>query len=266
MAIQLHEADRSSIFSYVSAEVEMTLFISGDVQCYGVESPTVSVYRIGSWDAVVMLFDDTACLYSRSGSFDVQDVVRLLGDHHIVRVSGKDADIRTLGGAMPLRMKPMTLCQLDRNAPLSGFLNPSVVVRRLSSSDMKENLSLLLGIEEFRDTYQGKDPDREQAQLVKGLAHGDIRFGLYKGGRLCAVAGSTSCGPQSAMLIGVATRKEERGNGYAHAVVTALCQEHFREGRQSVCLFWDNPDAWRMYQRMGFVPVGPFTMAYPLPQ
>jgi predicted GNAT family acetyltransferase len=211
MAIQLHEADRSSIFSYVSAEVEMTLFISGDVQCYGVESPTVSVYRIGSWDAVVMLFDDTACLYSRSGSFDVQDVVRLLGDHHIVRVSGKDADIRTLGGVMPLRMKPMTLCQLDRNAPLSGFLDPSVVVRRLSSSDMKENLSLLLGIEEFRDTYQGKDPDREQAQLVKGLAHGDIRFGLYKGGRLCAVAGSTSCGPQSAMLIGVATRKEERG-------------------------------------------------------
>jgi GNAT superfamily N-acetyltransferase len=112
----------------------------------------------------------------------------------------------------------------------------------------------VVGHEEFRDTYQGKDPDREQAQLVKGLAHGDIRFGLYKGGRLCAVAGSTSCGPQSAMLIGVATRKEERGNGYAHAVVTALCQEHFREGRQSVCLFWDNPDAWRMYQRMGFRP------------
>ncbi|MCH3919195.1 MAG: hypothetical protein LKE39_01655 [Sphaerochaeta sp.] len=65
-----------------------------------------------------------------------------------------------------------------------------------------------------------------------------------------------------------AWRPEKRngGNGYAHAVVTALCQEHFREGRQSVCLFWDNPDAWRMYQRMGFVPVGPFTMAYPLPQ
>ncbi|MCH3919196.1 MAG: hypothetical protein LKE39_01660 [Sphaerochaeta sp.] len=73
------------------------------------------------------VFDDTACLYSRSGSFDVQDVVRLLGEHHIVRVSGKDADIRTLGGVMPLRMKPMTLCQLDRNAPLSGFLDPSVV-------------------------------------------------------------------------------------------------------------------------------------------
>lgn len=62
------------------------------------------------------------------------------------------------------------------------------------------------------------------------------------------------------MITGVATLKEYRGKGLATETVTALCREAFGEGKKFLCLFYDNPAAGRIYNRIGFRETGQYAM------
>lgn len=65
---------------------------------------------------------------------------------------------------------------------------------------------------------------------------------------------------RSAMIVSVATRPGFRGRGYASATVAALCRGAFAGGKQFLCLFYDNPDAGRIYRRLGFAELGQYAM------
>ncbi|MFA6776005.1 MAG: GNAT family N-acetyltransferase [Sphaerochaetaceae bacterium] len=260
MVVRLKENDKDAIVSYISGEPEVTLFIYGDIESFGVEVPPVSLYRIGMWDAIVLFFRDNACVYSKTGLFDTQAVAALIREKKVMHVNGKEADVRALSQSLSMKCRSTMMCRLEhlKDVPCKPF--STEVVRPLTKEDMKDNLRLAMDIDEFRDTYKGKDPAKEEMQMIDGLSHGDLRYGLFFGGKLCSVAGSTACNSQSAMLVGVATRREERGKGYAQAVVSALCADHFLKGRKFICLFWDNPKAWRLYEKLGFEKVAPYTM------
>lgn len=65
---------------------------------------------------------------------------------------------------------------------------------------------------------------------------------------------------ESAMIVGVATAEGHRGKGYASAVVEALCRDCFERGKKYLCLFYDNPVASRIYNRIGFQELGEYGM------
>jgi hypothetical protein len=63
----------------------------------------------------------------------------------------------------------------------------------------------------------------------------------------------------SAMIVGVCTRKEYRRKGIATAIMQKLFQDVLKEGK-TLCLFYDNPAAGRIYKRLGFKDIGMWTM------
>ena len=68
-------------------------------------------------------------------------------------------------------------------------------------------------------------------------------YGIFEGERLACAAQTSAESSLSAMIVGVATDPDFRGRGYAKASVLKLCADCLEEGRQFVCLFFDNPDA-----------------------
>jgi len=61
------------------------------------------------------------------------------------------------------------------------------------------------------------------------------------------------------MIVAVCTHKNYRGKGYATELLTEIVSYLLRE-KQSVCLFYDNPDAGRIYRKIGFNEIGLWTM------
>lgn len=77
-------------------------------------------------------------------------------------------------------------------------------------------------------------------------------------GRVGSAALSSAEGGGAAMLGGIATLDEYREMGLSTMCVAALCDDLFREGAQTVGLFYlkDNVPAARVYARLGFKPAG----------
>lgn len=131
-------------------------------------------------------------------------------------------------------------------------------VRALSVADLDAMLQLLLQIEEFSHTYQ--HPDKARQQLAQELQGGELAVGAFEGDRLISVAKTSASNSKSAMLTGVATLPDRRGQGCASAVVHSLCRQSFQAGREFLCLFYDNPNAGRIYRRIGFREIGGYGM------
>ncbi len=72
-------------------------------------------------------------------------------------------------------------------------------------------------------------------------------------------ANSTAETAEAAILGGVATRADWRRQGLASAVMTALCGQLLSEGKKP-CLFFENEEAGRIYSRLGFAPIGRWTL------
>jgi predicted GNAT family acetyltransferase len=70
-------------------------------------------------------------------------------------------------------------------------------------------------------------------------------------GQIVAVAQSAAESERLAMIVGVCTHPAWRQRGYASACMARLCRALSAEGKIP-CLFYDNPNAGRIYKRLGF--------------
>jgi predicted GNAT family acetyltransferase len=258
---KLTENDRERILEYVGHEPEVNIFFIGDIENFGVDSEEVGIYAHdinGFWDSLVLLFQKNCVVYSQNPAYDAGLVAGFLKTQDIGMISGKADLIARLADNFPdrrYRTTVMTKCQ----HVLSDFGTPDGIdLRRLTPDDAETVVDLMMRVDEFSDTY--KDRAFSVTKLRKNLACGTLGFGAFKDGAVVAVAQATAGNSQSAMLVGVATHPEERGKGYASAVVSAVCRASFDEGKEFLCLFYSNPQAGRIYNRIGFLPIGEYAL------
>ncbi|MCF7926040.1 MAG: GNAT family N-acetyltransferase [Candidatus Izimaplasma sp.] len=85
---------------------------------------------------------------------------------------------------------------------------------------------------------------------------------LYKvNGIPAATVATTAETTQNAMVVAVATKKEFRNQGLASQLMTHLMHHYFTIKNKHLCLFFDNPDAGKIYKRLGFKDLGTWIMA-----
>lgn len=101
-----------------------------------------------------------------------------------------------------------------------------------------------------REAWRGRLSDQLAFRTLFLIEDGD--------GRVGSAALSSAEGGGVAMLGGIATLDEYREMGLSTMCVAALCDDLFREGAQTVGLFYlkDNVPAARVYARLGFKPAG----------
>ena len=266
MLQKLHEADRPDILDYVSQEPEMNLFFIGDVENFGVDSETVEIWadvREERWTGLVLRFLDNYCWYSRAAEPDPVPIADFLRGRTVDCVSGKLSLMERLAPEFPGgRLKPTYMSRCAQ--PAAAAVPESIVLRRLAAAQIPALTELYSGIAEFSDSYDTPEKiAKENQSLARQLAAGSIAVGAYAGDTLVAAVTSAADNSVSAMMIGMATRVGWRGQGLASAVMAEAVRTLLAEGRQFVCLFYDNPAAGRVYRRLGFHELGAYAMLRP---
>lgn len=275
------ENDRVKILKYIEEEPEMNLFIYGDIENFGVDSENVSIYveeKEGSseWDSLLLRYFDYYILYSKKTDYDMEAVYALLQDKTPDCLSGKTRLVSRMVGFYPdKRLQSTYMCRCNTNSfhahDASDGCAPglcrkqeaegkaAVSVRRLTKEDIPQIMELFLLIEEFADTYRNREEKAKKEAEFK-LESGSLSYGVFENGKLVAIAETSADNSISAMVVSVATHPDYRKKGYAMTVVSELCKASFAQGKQFLCLFYDNPEAGKIYHKIGFETVGEYAM------
>ena len=265
----LQERDREEILRYVRKEPEMNLFLIGDLENFGVESETVNFYlheERNRWDFLILRFHKFYILYSQYEDYNAEEAVAFLkGRDEVQCISGKTVLLEKIAPAFPqwkIDSTYMSRCNKVEEDSVSAREDAGgLVIRRLKTEDAAEAIGLLSDIEEFAKTYKKDELDEQIRHMEEEMEKGSkASVGGFLGGRMVSVASTSAENSESAMVVGVATKKELRGKGCASAVVKALCQDCFERGKKYLCLFYDNPVAGRIYNRIGFKELGEYGM------
>lgn len=260
----------SAAFSYLAPEPEFNLFFIGDLEQCGMEDENVSCFTDDDWKEgmefpyFILDYRGNVLVYSRNPHYDAQKVAEFLKEVQPENISGKDQVLRPLLAYLENKVvKPTHMARLGAIAGRQKEVYGERMgrVRRLTEEDIPAIYELYLTIDEFSYTYRRKEREKCYEDIRQNNISGMGRsYGIFEGDRLVSIAQTSAENRISAMVVGVATSPESRGNGYASATVLKLCEECLADGMTFLCLFFDNPSAGRIYHAIGFEDIGLYTM------
>ena len=228
------------------------------------ESETINFYvheERDCWDFLVLRFRKFFILYSRYEDYNAEKAAAFFKGKEIDCVSGKTVLLERIAPAFPQwEMKSTYMSRCD-GVKGTGEPPEGLVIRRLEKGDVPEAINLLEDIEQFRKTYKKERKGEEIRVMEEEITNGSkVSVGGFLEGRLVALASTSAENSESAMIVGVATALGYREKGYGSAVVRTLCQDCFERGKKYLCLFYDNPVAGKIYNRIGFTELGTYGM------
>ncbi len=105
--------------------------------------------------------------------------------------------------------------------------------------------------------------DAEVDISLRQILKNQLCFALTVDGDIVAKANTNAIGINCVQIGGVYTHPLYRRNGYAGALVQALCNRALRSGKQPVLFVKEkNTPAFSLYQKLGFAECGRYTIAY----
>lgn len=248
--------------AYALLEPEFNLFIIGDLENYGLESESVSIYTADTWTGgrlpyLILDYRSNFLFYSHDTDYNKQEVTEFLSAAQMRNLSGKRELIEPLIPLLNgLELVPTYLSRLNQPSAQADDTFPA---RRLTAEDADSIYGLLMQIDEFF-TLRTKSEAENKEDIINSLSNEGRMYGVFENGALAAVAGTSAENSMSAMIVSVATLPQYRGRGYATKLVSRLCQDCLADGMKFLCLFYDNPEAGAIYRKIGFKELGQYAM------
>ena len=175
--------------------------IASALRCYGFASKVCRFYAVNS-SAVLMTLGDGALLCGDAP--DVEELESFLRFANLRTLQANKTMLYHWNPVPRLLMRHTGAAEILCSAPVE--MQPDLWA--LAHSGLFENLS----------------PDAWYADTCLRVNHGEAAvFAIIKEGAPVASAGLYAIGEKSAYLTAVATKKEQRGNGYASTLVSTLC-------------------------------------------
>jgi predicted GNAT family acetyltransferase len=267
MFVKQDETARKEILAYAGQEPEINLFILGDIESIGVNKKPVSVFlnkkEDGSIDSLVLKYGLNRVIYSDHDDFDVEAMVEFLkGDKRMGAISGKASIVEKIASYFPTRkLEPTTMTALKKKDIPEQSLPQGFSFKQLKVGEMAHERALLeLSVLEF-GPYKGDTKEEKLYNLEQGIkVSKDEPLVIIKDNEVIAMAALTASFSLAAMVVAVCVKEEYRHLGLGRAMVNELCRLAFASGKEFLCLFYDNPIAWKIYGGLGFVPIGAYDM------
>ncbi|MCF8009434.1 MAG: GNAT family N-acetyltransferase [Halanaerobiales bacterium] len=259
MIRELNENDKAKVIKYLIAEPALNLFMLGDIENYGFNN--VDFQRLwGEFDnqgkikSVLLRYYDNNIIYSR-GDYNVEKISEVIKANNPKMLTGKKESVQKLDSFLEISNKRDTyFTKLNKAKELykGNLLNK---VKKTRVKEVKYLWELHKRIKEFDDL---ESLERKEKKYKDKTGRG-YHILNEKGNKAISCAETTAENSYSAMIIGVATDPDYRNKGLASAVMSKLCKEVLKEGKE-LCLFYDNPKAGKIYKRIGFEDIGIWSM------
>lgn len=240
--------DEADIMAYVSEYPAENLFLIGDIETFGFDSPIQTIWmdeQEGRLEGVYLRYKNNFVAYSRDLRVDPQAIATLIREQGLQNLNMLDR----LGSFVnpyleaDYHLEQCYYCVLKKPQQLQASDGR---VELLDKDGIPAYAEALSQIEEFSQPYDVVCQSAKE-KIEKGTAITVI----WQDGKIAASAATAVESEQAGMIVSVFTGKPYRNQGYASAAVSELCRLLLQKGK-TACLFYDNPAAGRIYHRLGF--------------
>ncbi|MCM3573995.1 GNAT family N-acetyltransferase [Mesobacillus subterraneus] len=259
MIRKLKASDNERVMDFLKDEAALNLFIIGDIEAFGYDSDFQELWGFFGEEhdlsAVLLRFHNSFIPYSKTGTIPVKEFSKIIKSYpDKIFLSGKSDLVEKFENipGIELGKKQVTYfaeCNTDEFLGQTEF-----EIKQANIEDVDRIIELRAGIEEFYPNPDAPKILRQSMETGTGRT-----YYLEQDGQMAASASTAAENSMSAMIVGVCTHKDYRRKGLATAVMQKLFKDIMNEGK-SLCLFYDNPEAGRIYKRLGFVDIGMWTM------
>lgn len=255
------EKERAQIMNYCLEEPNINIFIIGDIENLGFDTDfqetwiqTLGEKLVG----IVLRYHDNFVIYSKDLDMDFNEVKTFLGTQVVRIISGKNTVINLL---YPLIMdkflkREMYFCELTDGSKLTCDTSE---VTSAQSTDAMEIALAYEKISEFGGMYSSRLESRYKQILTRIESREGMHMFIRQDGKIVSQGNTSAETSVSGMVGGILTLPEYRGQGLASKIVSGLCKSLLDRGK-SACLFFDNPEAGRIYHRLGFRDIDKWTI------
>ncbi|MBM7602395.1 putative GNAT family acetyltransferase [Metabacillus crassostreae] len=260
MIRRLNKEDHESVMMLIGHKPAENLFILGDIEAFGYDSDIQEIWGQFQHDkliAILLRYDQNYIPFSEQ-DYDVKGFAEII-NHHSTRfeLSGLKHVVEPIKGYINREVRKHSETYYAKCTGLSYKVDNEKINQAtyLQSLEYQENIEMLCSIPEFA-LGNFSIESRERAEKYKT---GRTYIVRNEEGEMVASASTTAENSQSAMIVGVGTKPSFERRGYATLCMEKLCSELLAEGK-SLCLFYDNPAAGKIYKRLGFSDIGLWTM------
>lgn len=260
MIRKLNEEDRQSVLKYLYQEPTFNIFIIGDIETFGFDKDFQTIYgefdEQENYQSILLFYHENSVYYSHRNYFN-QDYLKQFEEHKFHYLSGKEELINLIKPYLPntFSYKPMYFCQATS---IKHDVKITEEIREINSvEDLEKLYYLLVQIDEFG--IKNNTLEEYLRSAVRGLEMGTKLY-IEKDQKMVSTVATTADTTINAMVVGVATAKDYRQHGYASQLMIRLMDKYINHLNKSLCLFYDNPKAGKIYKRLGFEDIGRWVM------
>ncbi|PYF08814.1 GNAT family N-acetyltransferase [Ureibacillus chungkukjangi] len=260
MIKKLTEANRKQLMEFIGKKPAENLFIIGDVEAFGFESDFQTLWgqfnEANELVAVLLRYESNYIPYAE-GVYDVEGFAEIINsDPNMRELSGLKEVVEKLEPLIPKKKKTNSSFYYAKCQKLLETKSDDELARveRLSLNELVENVELLKGVPEFQASNITVESKKRMIENNTGRTY-FIRVDK----EMATTASTTAENSSSAMVIAVATKEKFKRRGLASDCMIKLCKDLLEEGKE-LCLFYDNPEAGKIYKRLGFEDIGFWNM------
>ena len=257
MILKLKDEHRDIVLNYVAKEPSINLFIIGDIEQYGFDKDFQEVW--GNFDdennlkGILLRYTNNFIPYIENLDEDVSEFKEIISSYKGEKfISGKDTIIEKFKDVLNNYEERITyFCELRDNKKILPWDYSIKLAKQEDAERIHDLLSTIVefSVQDSVDTIRNRIKDNSK---IAYYIENDNK-------EMITISQITAENSKSAMVVGVATRKEYREQGYMSKCLSKLCSD-FIERNKSLCLFYDNPKAGKVYHKIGFKEVGIWTM------
>ncbi len=248
--------DKKDLLDFLYKKKTENTFFIGGIENLDLESDITDVWKFETEGKIssVLLRYYKFYLLSVENDNDLERIAEIVcSDEECRELSGLEETIDKITAFMEFKkIKKTFLASVNKNTfnEIETNLKPIKAV----TEDIDYLFDFQKSIEEFNISEKNRDI------FGKDIINGTGRMYFIKEDKkIVSSATVTAENSVNGMIIGVATDKKYRNKGYAMACVMKICKEMIESGK-SVSLFYHNPNAGKLYKKLGFVDVGKWSI------
>lgn len=249
-------ADKKDLLDFLIKKPSENCFFIGDVENFNLEDDFIDVWKFEKSGSVtsILLRYYKFYLISAEDEVDLKIIAEIINkDKSCVSVSGIEKTIDKISKYISFaKIKRTYLAELNRGSYKPVQTDPSP--QQATTRDIDELFDFQKSIEEFSIDERNRAGFGHEIKTDTGKI-----FFIRKKGEIVSSATLTAVNSINGTIIAVATNPEYRKKGFAKACMNEICSAMI-DDRKSVVLFYNNPEAGKLYKQLGFFDMGKWAM------
>lgn len=251
MVIQCKEKDREMLFGFLKQEAVYNTFLLADIADFGFDEEFQTVFaevENGECIGVYLCFYKNLLISCRDNRVNVDFLEQLFGMFVPDVIMGRPENVRVAHWLLTdYDLENRGFYVLD---DASGLEAAAEQPETAGTEDAREIYEFLREIPELRDMYTSDHMISDQIGKAAG-----VHYLIRRDGRIAAHGCIAAESETSAMIGGIGTAPEYRGQHLAGQIVSALAGDILGRGK-TPCLFSLRGGEQNLYVRLGFRKIG----------